>query len=296
VEVAGIRVSNADRVIDTETGSTKLDLVRYYERIAPHMLPHLGDRPVALVRAPEGLGGERFFQKHAERIPIPHIVQLSRRLSPGHPPMLAIDSAQALVGAAQMNVVEIHTWNSTARDIAHPDRVIFDLDPGEGVAWERMQEAATLVRQMLEMLGLVAFLKTSGGKGLHVVVPLAPRPAWDYDRVKDFSRKVVEHLAITLPQLFVAKSGASNRKGRIFADYLRNGVGATTVAAFSARARPGLGVSVPLGWRELAKLERSDAWNIATLPARLARLRSDPWKDYARTRQALDEAARRLET
>jgi bifunctional non-homologous end joining protein LigD len=145
---------------------------------------------------------------------------------------------------------------------------------------------------MLEMLGLEGFLKTSGGKGLHIVVPLAPEKA--HDEVREFSQAVVRHLARTLPRLFVAKSGARNRVGRIFVDYLRNGETATTAAAFSARARPGLGVSVPIAWRELAKLEAADKWNISTLPARLSRLRSDPWKDYWKKRQRIDEAIARL--
>src|SRR5690606_13095425 len=132
-----------------------------------------------------------------------------------------------LVGAAQMNVIELHTWNSTTADIAHPDRMIFDLDPGEGITWETLKEATALTRRMLGLLGLEGFLKTSGGKGLHVVVPLEPRA--DYDAVKDFSEKVVQHMARTIPSLFVSKSVARNRVGRIFVDYLRNGKGATTI-------------------------------------------------------------------
>ena len=287
-----IKVTHPERVIDKASGATKLDLVNYYAAIAPHMLPHLAGRPVALVRAPTGIGGELFFQKHGEKLKIPGIRQLGRALWPGHPPMLEIASAEALAGAAQMNVVELHTWNSTTADIAHPDRVIFDLDPGEGVDWATLKEAAALVRKMLGLLGLEGFLKTSGGKGLHVVVPL--EPAWDYDRVKDFSQALVVHMSRTVPGLFVAKSGARNRVGRIFIDYLRNGRGATTVAAFSARARPGLGVSVPIAWRELARLERADRWNIVTVLDRVKRQRTDPWAAYAATRQRLDEALSRL--
>ncbi|HSJ97891.1 MAG TPA: ATP-dependent DNA ligase, partial [Myxococcota bacterium] len=207
-------------------------------------------------------------------------------------PMLEVAAPEALVGAAQMNVIEFHTWNSTTADIAHPDRVIFDLDPGEGVGWEALREGTVLTRRMLELLGLASFLKTSGGKGLHVVVPL--EPSWDYEAVRDFSEAVVRHLAKTLPTLFVSKSGARNRVGRIFVDYLRNGRGATTVAAFSARARPGLGVSVPLAWKELRTLRAADQWNILSLEERLRRLRSDPWKGYGECRQTLDRALERL--
>jgi bifunctional non-homologous end joining protein LigD len=288
----GIRVSNPDRVIDPKSKATKLDLVRYYERIAPHMLPHLVGRPIALVRAPTGIGGELFFQKHGEKISIPGIRQLDRSYWPGHPAMLEVATRETLVGAAQMNVIELHTWNSTTADIAHPDRVIFDLDPGEGIEWQTLKQATALVKKMLDLLGLESFLKTSGGKGLHVVVPLAPW--WDYGRVKDFSEALVQHMAATIPKLFVAKSGARNRVGRIFIDYLRNGKGATTIAAFSARARPGLGVSVPVAWKELPRLVAADQWNIANVHRRLQKLRADPWKDYWKTKQTLEDAARRL--
>ena len=206
--------------------------------------------------------------------------------------MLEIATAQALIGAAQMNVIELHPWNSTKRAIDKPDRVIFDLDPGKGVTWKTLVEATSLTKQMLDILGLASFLKTSGGKGLHIVVPLKPR--LDYDAVKDFSRAVVVHLAGTLPKLFVAKSGEKNRIGRIFVDYLRNGRGSTTVAAFSARARPGLGVSTPLKWSELETLKGADQWNIFTIHDRLAKLRQDPWKDYQASKQLLSEALKRL--
>ena len=290
--VGSVKVSNGQRVIDTTSGATKLDLVQYYDRIAERMLPHLVGRPIALVRAPSGVAGELFFQKHGETIRIAGIHQLARSFWPGHPPMLEVASREALVSAAQMNTVELHTWNSTTADITHPDRVIFDLDPGEGIDFATVKEATALVKSMLDLLGLASFLKTSGGKGLHVVVPLTPK--WDYDEVKDFSARLVQHMARTLPQVFVAKSGAGNRVGRIFIDYLRNGKGATTVAAFSARARPGLGVSVPLAWRELKGLEAANQWDIRSVFDRLARQRTDPWKDYAGTRQTLDAAARKL--
>ena len=289
-----IKITNPERVIDAHSKATKLDLVRYYQSIAPYMLPHLVGRPIALVRAPTGIGGELFFQKHGEKIKIPGIIQLPRSYWPGHPAMLEVASEETLVGAAQMNVIELHTWNSTTADIAHPDRVIFDLDPGEGVSWETLKEATALMKKMLDLLGLESFLKTSGGKGLHVVVPLTPRAAWGYDEVKAFSEEIVKHMAATIPHLFVSKSGAQNRVGRIFIDYLRNGKGATTIAAFSARARPGLGVSVPVAWTELAGLEAANQWNIANVHERLGKLKRDPWRDYAKVKQTLDQARKLL--
>ncbi|WP_434034378.1 DNA ligase D [Cupriavidus sp. a3] len=288
-----VRISHAERVIDTASGLTKGDLVRYYEQAAPLMLPHLRGRPIAMVRAPAGVGGEQFFQRHGDTLRVDGINILDPSLWPGHPALLEIVSAEALVSAAQLNVVEFHTWNASKRSLDRPNRIIFDLDPGEGVPWDQMQEAAALMKALLDELGLASFLKTSGGKGLHVVVPVAPRAGWD--EVKDFAQDVVRHVAATIPQRFVAKSGARNRVGKIFIDYLRNGVGATTVAAFSARARPGLGVSIPVSWEELGTLESAAQWTVANVGPRLEALQADdPWAGYAGVRQAITRAAARL--
>ncbi|MCC8391358.1 DNA ligase D [Paraburkholderia sp. MMS20-SJTR3] len=289
-EVAGVRISHPDRIIDKSTGATKLDLVQYYESVAQWMLPHLRERPVALVRAPEDIGGELFFQKHSQKLSIPHVTQ-HEGLDPGHPPLITVDSVAALVGAAQMGTVEFHTWNGVASNLEKPDRVVFDLDPDPALGWDRMIEAAQLTRSLLEELGLQSFCKTSGGKGLHVVVPLAKQAGWD--EVKDFSQAVAQHMARTLPEYFSAKMGAQNRQKKIFVDYLRNNRGSSTVAAFSARARPGLGVSVPLAWDEVAATTSGDQWNIANLHERLAALQSDPWAAYAKTRQRITAAMKK---
>ncbi len=286
-----LRITHPERVIDPSTGLTKQDLVNYYLHAAKRMLPHLHQRPVALVRAPSGIAQQLFFQKHAQTLKIPGITLLDPSFDPGHAPMIAVESFTALIGAAQMNVVEFHTWNAKTGNIDRPDRMTFDLDPGEGVAWPEMQEAAHLTRTLLAELGLKSFLKTSGGKGLHVVVPLTPRDDWD--TVKDFSQAVVQHLAQVVPQRFVAKSGPKNRVGKVFADYLRNGRGATTAAAFSARARPGLGVSIPVSWDELPELTSGAHWTIVNAHERLES-DEDPWADYARTRQTLAKAMKTL--
>ncbi|TMH13570.1 MAG: DNA ligase D [Betaproteobacteria bacterium] len=292
IELPGdIRVSHPERVIDKATGLTKLDLVNHYLHVARRMLPHLEGRPLAVLRAPSGIDGQLFFQKHGGTLHIPEITHLDPALDPGHPAMMEIDSFTALIGAAQMNVIEFHTWNATTRNIEKPDRMTFDLDPGEGVAWPAMREAAELTHALLDEIGLVSFLKTSGGKGLHIVVPLTPRDDWD--TVKGFSQAVVQHLARVLPTRFVAKSGARNRVGKIFVDYLRNGRGATTVAAFSARARPGLGVSIPCAWDELHDLQSADQWTIANADERLES-NEDPWASYAKTRQTLTAAMKKL--
>jgi bifunctional non-homologous end joining protein LigD len=271
------RLTHPERVIDASTGATKLDLARYYGLVAPLLLPHLKGRPVSLVRAPAGIEGELFFQKHLEG-KMPGVKALAPELDPDHPPLMEVASAQAVLSAAQMNVVEFHTWNAVKSAIGKPDRMTFDLDPGEGVKWATMRQAAQLVRVMLTELGLATYLKTSGGKGLHVVVPLKKQYGWDV--VKPFSQAIVQHLASTLPQIFVAKSGPKNRVGKIFVDYLRNGFGATTAAAWSARARPGLGVSVPVEWEEIDAISSGAHWTVATIHTRLDR-GNDPWSDYA---------------
>ena len=282
-----LRVTNPDRVIDASSGITKIELVRYYGLVGDLMMEHLKDRPVSLVRAPSGIGGQLFFQKHAETEKLPGIRQLDPALYITHPPMLEVDSKEGLLSAAQWNVVEIHTLNTSSKSFEHPDRIVFDLDPGEGVTWASIQEAATIMRVFLEQLGLPAFLKTSGGKGLHVVVPI--KKVHDWDAAKGFSQAVVQHLAKTLPDKFVAKSGGKNRIGKIFIDYLRNGLGATTVCAWSARARPGLGISVPVEWGELPSLRGGDHWTIRTVQARLAQGNS-PWQAYARASKTLSAA------
>jgi len=273
----GGKLTNPDRVIDPSTKLTKLDLARYYGLIAPLMLAHLKGRPVSFLRAPAGIQGEFFFQKHLEAA-MPGVKSLPAKLDPDHPPLLEVPTAEAIMSAVQMNVVEFHTWNAVKTSIGKPDRLMLDLDPGEGVQWPTMQQAANLVRVLLQEIGLQAWLKTSGGKGLHVVVPL--RKQYDWDTVKRFSQAVVQHLARTLPQLFVAKSGPKNRVGKIFADYLRNGFGATTVCAWSARARPGLGISVPVTWDELDKLTSGAHWTIQDVHSRLD-VGNTPWDDYA---------------
>jgi bifunctional non-homologous end joining protein LigD len=288
--VAGVRISHADRVIDERTRTTKLDLVRYYEWIAPRMLPHLADRPVALVRAPDGIGGEHFFQKHGNKLALPHVTQ-HKGLDPGHAPLLTIDSTEALVSAAQMDAIEFHTWNGVASALERPDRMVFDLDPDPALGWDKMIEAAQLTRELIAELGLESWCKTSGGKGLHVVVPIAKELGWE--DVKAFSQAIARHMAATLPERFSAKMGRQNRKKKIFVDYLRNNRGSSTIAAFSARARAQLGVSVPLAWDEVEHTSGGDQWTVGNLRERLDALQGDPWAGYAKCRQRITAAMRK---
>lgn len=290
---SSVTVTHGDRVIDATTGTTKQQLFEFYQEIAPHLLKHLNQRPVSLVRAPNGIDGQLFFQKHLDTVKVANVTQLNKSYFPGHPPLITIDSEIALLSCVQMNAMEFHTWNSSIADGEQPDRMIFDLDPGEGIAWKQIQDAAQLMKVMLDQLKLKSFLKTSGGKGLHVVVPL--KPAYDWDTVKGFSEAIVTHLAGTLPTLFVAKSGPRNRVGRIFIDYLRNGLGATTASAFSARARAGLGVSIPVEWDELPDLTGGNHWTIANALERTTKPYSRIWATYSQSHQVLDDAMAQLQ-
>jgi bifunctional non-homologous end joining protein LigD len=284
------KVSHGERIVDQSSGISKIDLIRFYALVAPLMMPHLKGRPVSLVRAPDGIEGQLFFQKHMEN-PLDGIALLDPALDPDHAPLMEVMKPLGLLSAAQMNVIEFHTWNGVKTAIDKPDRMTFDLDPGEGVKWDVIQESTLLMGSFLTQLGLQSFVKTSGGKGMHVVVPLKKR--YDWDTVKDFSKVIVEHMASTLPMRFVAKSGPKNRVGKVFIDYLRNGFGATTVAAWSVRSRPGLGVSVPVAWEEVEKLHASDQWTVANIHTRLDQ-GNTPWSDYDKSAQNLTAAMKLL--
>ena len=288
-QLGRVRITHPDRVLDPRSGTRKIDLARYWQWIAPWLLPDLKGRPVSLVRAPGDIAGELFFQKHAERREIPFVTQHAG-LDPGHGPLLSLDSVDALLGAAQMGTIELHTWNAHASNIERPDRIVFDLDPDPALPWSAMIEAAQLVFGLLDELGLASFCKTSGGKGLHVVVPITRHLGWD--DVKDFSRAVAQHIAGALPDRFTATMGPRHRRGKIFIDYLRNGRGASTIAAYSARARPGMGVSVPLRWDEVPDTTGGAQWTIDTLHERLDRLERDPWEGYDDTRQRISAQMR----
>jgi bifunctional non-homologous end joining protein LigD len=289
---ASLKVTNGDRVIDKESGTTKLDLVRYYALVGSLMMEHLKGRPLALVRAPAGVGGELFFQKHADVGKLPGMKQMEQALDPDHPPMLEVGNVNGILSAAQWNVVEFHSQNAVGKAYETPNRIVFDLDPGKGVEWKQMQEAAQLMHAFLDELGLSAFLKTSGGKGLHVVVPI--KPAYDWDTVKNFSQVIVQHMAATLPDHFAFKSGPRNRVGKIFIDYLRNGRGATTASAWSARVRPGLGISVPLAWEELGSIKAGDQWNVKNAHTRLDK-GNEPWAAYAKSARSLTPAMKKMD-
>jgi bifunctional non-homologous end joining protein LigD len=284
-----IRLTHPERVIDPSSGSTKRDLADYYIRVSEWLLPQLSSRPVALVRAPEGIAGELFFQKNAERLSIPGIETMGKEYT-GHPVML-INNVEALIGAVQMSTIELHTWNAVSKDLERPDRFILDLDPDPALPWKSMVEATQLTLAVLDELGLQSFLKTSGGKGIHLVIPLTPKDDWE--AVKSFSHAIVKHIAKLLPDRFSAVSGPKNRVGRIFIDYLRNGLGATTACAYAVRSREGLPVSVPIFREELLEIKGGNAWNIQNIHERLGELDADPWSDLGDTRQTITADMRR---
>ncbi|WP_213938937.1 DNA ligase D [Pseudomonas sp. dw_612] len=277
--VAGVKITHPERVIDKDSGTQKLELVQFYESISQWILPFLRDRPVSLLRAPEGVEGEQFFQKHAERLAIPNIKHLDPNIDLGHARLMEIDSVQALIGAAQMGTIELHTWGATHDRIETPDLFVLDLDPDPALPWKSMVEATQLTLSVLDEIGLEAFLKTSGGKGMHIIVPLARKDDWD--TVKAFAKAIAQFMAQQLPERITATMGPKNRVGKIFVDYLRNTRGASTVAAYSVRARPGLPVSVPIARDELTALHGSQEWTVANLLERLEGLKEDPWVGYA---------------
>jgi bifunctional non-homologous end joining protein LigD len=289
LEQGKVRITHPDRVIDASTGATKVQLAQYYASVAEWILPQLKDRPVALVRAPDGIAGELFFQKNAERLAIPGITTLDQQLT--GQPMMVINNAEALIGAVQMSTVELHTWNATTDNLDKPDRFVLDLDPDPALPWKRMVEATQLTLTVLDELGLKAFLKTSGGKGIHLVVPLTRKHGWD--EVKDFSHAIVSHMAKMLPERFSAVSGPKNRVGRIFIDYLRNGLGATTICAYAVRTREGLPVSMPIFREEVPMLKGGNQWNIHNAHERLAEVGDEPWADLKKTRQTITAEMRR---
>lgn len=290
VTMAGIRLTHPDKLLFPETGLTKLGLARYYESVAEWILPELRQRPLSLVRCPDGHAGKCFFQKHSGQGMPEALETIEVPEGRGHAQYMMVNDLAGLVATVQMDVLELHAWGSTGAALMQPDRVVFDLDPAPDVPWPEVVEGARLVRAALEQVGLVSFLKTSGGKGLHVMVPIKPQHDWAV--VKDWAHRVAAHLARVLPQRFVATMSKAARNGRIFIDYLRNGAGATTVVAYSLRARDGAPVSVPITWDELGDDLRPDHFHVGEMPQRLASLRrADPWRGFIGHRQRLSARA-----
>ncbi len=287
-EMAGnVRLTHPDRVYWEDVGVTKRDLADYYTQVWKWMQPHLVHRVIAIVRCPEGAAGECFFQKHASAGVEAKFLRLVRE--PDGDKAITADDLDGLIALAQSGGLEIHVRGSSADDLEKADRLVFDLDPGPGVTWRDIVAAARDVRERLADIKLKTFVKTSGGKGLHVVLPIKPTP---WPEAKDFCRAVAEAMAADSPDKYVASATKAKRPGRIFIDYLRNSREATAVAPYSTRARAGAPVAVPVDWSELGKLKSADQYTVLNLAQRLGKLRQDPWGPMARIKQALPKTKR----
>jgi bifunctional non-homologous end joining protein LigD len=286
LEHARIRLTHPDKVLDAESEMTKQQLADYYWAIAPYMLPYVADRPLSLVRCPEGTGKPCFFQKHATHAVPAGVksVDVPDKKTGKIEAYITLSTAEALAGLAQMGVLEVHPWGSKNDDLERPDTIIFDLDPDEAISWRTLADSAADVRDQLASLRLKSFLKTTGGKGLHIVVPMEAKQDWS--AVKQFARDFTLAIEQQRPNLYISKMSKAARKGRIFIDYLRNERGSTAVAPYSPRARSGAPVALPLSWSDL-KLPKRPTFAVSDFSEWRQRLSRDPWKDFAKTRQRL---------
>lgn len=289
-----IVITHPDRVVFPDDGITKQDVVDYYRAVMPWMLPAIADRPTSTIRCPGGIGSPCFFQKHV-MAGLEHVGTAKLKEETGAQAVYLYPRDEAgMIELVQFGAVEFHPWGSHVDSPDLADRVVFDLDPGDDVDWRRVVAAARMVRGFLDELGLVSFLRTTGGKGLHVVVPLNPGAGWD--TVKTFARGFAEAMAALHPLEFVATATKRFRRGKIYVDYLRNGRGATAVASYSLRSRPGAPVAVPLRWEELGKVKSGNAFDLRSVPKRLARLKKDPWDGIDAVRQDLASVNEKLGT
>jgi bifunctional non-homologous end joining protein LigD len=291
IEVAGVRLTSPDKVMYRAQGVTKRDLADYYRAVSSVILPHLAGRPLTLVRCPQGQGKDCFIQRRASDSFPASIRRVRLRIDGEETDHLVVDNIEGLLELVQLGSLELHTWSARRDRLDRPDRIIMDLDPGDGVGFELVQEAALEVRDRLADLGLRSYAKTTGGKGMHVVAPLIRRAGWD--EVKEFAESLSREMARRKPARYLATAGKADRKGRIYVDYLRNGWAATAIAAFSTRARRDAPVSVPLAWDEVSGTLRPEDFSVESVPERISRLRSDPWDGYAGARQWITREARR---
>ena len=283
--VAGVGISHPERVVYPSPRLTKLDIARYYETMQEWIVPHVRGRPLTVVRCPEGIDGACFFMKHSQVWAPSGLrrVRIQEKTKVGE--YLIADEIDGIVGLAQMGVLEIHTWNSTFDTLEYPNRIVFDLDPGRDVGWPRVIAAAKMFRKLLESLELESWVKTTGGRGLHVVVPLAPHASWS--ECLEFSRALSARAVTAHPAEYTIDFGKAGRENKILLDYLRNNRTNTSVAAYSTRARPGAPVSMPIGWEELRPGLKPESFSVKTVPTRVRRRRADPWRPYWLCRQRL---------
>ncbi|HET7306393.1 MAG TPA: DNA ligase D [Gammaproteobacteria bacterium] len=290
-QVAGVRLSNPDRVLYEEMGITKLDLAHYYEAIGGWILPQLMDRPLSLLRCPSG-AGNCFFQKHPGEALVPGMPRIDITENNGDlRTYVYVHALSDLIALVQAGVLEIHPWGSRVDNVDKPDLIVFDLDPSPEVKWAEVLRVAGTLRERLEQMGLTPFVRLTGGKGLHLVVPLRRRDGWD--EIKAFARAVCEAHVHDEPKKLTANMSKARRRGRIFLDYLRNGRGATAIASYSTRAHPHAPVSVPVRWDELSDSIKSDHYRVDNLPQRMAALKADPWDGFEAARRQITKAMRK---
>jgi bifunctional non-homologous end joining protein LigD len=280
-----VRLTNPDRVLYPELGLTKRDLADFYTKIADWILPHLAERPLAIVRCPEGREGACFFQRHVGQGMPQGIYGIEVEEKEGPEQNLAIKDLSGLLGLVQIGALEIHPWGSREKRLDRPDRLIFDLDPGDGVTWPELIAAARELKQRLEALDLTSFVRTTGGKGIHLVLPI--RPTLDWPALKAFARGFASALERDNPDRYISKMSKARRAGKIYVDYLRNEQGSTAIASYSTRARPGAPVATPITWSELGPRLDPGAFTVATIPRRLSRRSRDPWEGFFTQHQAL---------
>jgi len=285
LDLSRIEITHPDRILYPDQGLTKRDLMLHYARVARWMLPHVTERPLMLVRCPEGEGGQCFHQKHPSRGMPKAVQQVTVPQKKGPEANLMIRDVEGLLGLVQMGALELHTWGCRADSLECPDQLVFDLDPDEGLAWQRVVDAAHALRERLQAVGLTAFLKWTGGKGLHVVTPIEAKTPWD--EAKAFSKGIADAFVKEEPARYIATMTKQKRKGKIFIDYLRNGPGATSVCVYSTRARPGAPVALPLAWEALERELKPGAFNVKNLEQHLAQRERDPWADFAAARAPL---------
>jgi bifunctional non-homologous end joining protein LigD len=289
--IAGIALSNPDKLYYPEAGITKRDLARYYESVASWILPHVERRPLSLVRCPDGWSNPCFYQKHADRSVNEAVARVPVPDGDGTATYFSAGTAAALVGLVQWGVIELHPWGARSPRLDRPDRLIFDLDPDDNLPWESLVTAVRQLRTLLAEMHLVGFLKTTGGKGLHVVLPIRATLTWD--EAKSFSKSVADLLVRTTPDLFIATAAKDQRKGKVFIDYLRTAWGATAVAPYAVRARARAPVAMPIAWSDLGGDDlRFDHFNVGNVAQRLDP-RTDPWADFIGTHQVITAKMRK---
>jgi len=288
--VAGVTLTHPEKLLFPESKLSKRDLAQYYVAVADWLLPHIEGRPLTLVRCPNGWSKPCFYQKHAHEHAAQGIEEIEIEESQGPAMYMMANSIEAVVGLLQQGVLEMHPWGSRYKNLEHPDILVFDFDPDDGLPWSDVVAAARLLKSLLDQLELTCFLKTTGGKGLHVVVPIRPKNEWD--EIKGFAKALVEVMVKSFPARFTSSASKARRDGKIFLDYLRNSRGATAIAPYSVRAKAHAPVALPIAWEEVDTEVRFDHFNVLNVPARLQALGSgkDPWRSFATTRQTVTRA------